>query len=435
MSQRGCTTLPGAAEQMEERFKTKTQTADTPENQILQVEVASSFEQLEPIQCEWDAFVESVGSEIFLTYDWCRIWWKYYGRGRKLYILLFRSDAELVGIIPLFFENIWLGPICLRTAKIVSSDFTISHFSIPINNCYLNAVVEGFCKVLSQQKWDVLCLGQLAGLYTNYEYFCEAIEKVGGSSYIVTAKQTNVQTYFEVKDSWKAQLSTLSKRNRGEVRRTYKYVCKAIGDENSEVKSSFIRAENLENEFCSFVEMHQSSWNKKGKMGHFGDWPESRGFHLEMAKAQCQKNRLKLLKVMLKKYCLGYEYNYSFGRKYLEFLNARSDLAELKKASLGKITFGELLKKTIDENITYIDSMQCKYDHKLRLGGKLFPMMTIYVLRKSLLVVIRLFIFRFLSRLLDMCYFKIWYCRIAPKLPFKSRPLWRIWIRTNAFAG
>ena len=67
------------------------------------------------------------------------------------------------------------------------------------------------------------------------------------------------------------------------------------------------------------------------------------------------------------------------------------------------------------------------------LGGKLFPMRDIYVFQKRMLSRARVYAFRLLSRLLNFFYYKVWFMRIAPRLPLRRRPLWRIWIRSNAF--
>jgi CelD/BcsL family acetyltransferase involved in cellulose biosynthesis len=97
----------------------KSETASSTASGNLKVDVFDSFDELASMQQEWDNFVESVGSEIFLTFDWCRIWWKYYGKNRTLRVFVFRINNELLGIIPLFFEKIWLGLVPIRTVKIV----------------------------------------------------------------------------------------------------------------------------------------------------------------------------------------------------------------------------------------------------------------------------------------------------------------------------
>ncbi len=393
-------------------------------------DVFDNFDELAPMQQEWDNFVESVGAEIFLTYDWCRIWWKYYGKKRDLRVFVFRSNDELVGIIPLFFEKIWLGPISVRAAKIVGSDFTLSQFCLPLAAGFTKAVVEKLFELLSQEKWDIMHIGPIAGLYNHFDDLKDAFNEFFANFHSVLIENKSVQTYFQLADNWEKQLASLKKGERWDIRRSYKALC----PDTTSVVSTFASADNFEQIFKSFVDMHQSYWQSLGKLGHFGDWPVAYEFHHEIAAAQLKQNRLRLIEVKSGSRCLGYEYDYKFGDRYFEFLNARSSSKELAKISVGRVVFSEQVKKALDEGVRCIDSMQGKYENKLRLGGKLFSVMSIFILpKRKFLALIRISILRALARVLNLYYYRIWFCRIAPKLPFKRRSLWQIWIRTRAF--
>jgi CelD/BcsL family acetyltransferase involved in cellulose biosynthesis len=400
----------------------------------IETEVSDSFEKLAPIQQEWDSFIESVGGEIFLTYDWCRIWWKYYGGKRKLRIFTFRHQGTLVGIIPVFLEKIWLGPTFVRAVKIVGTDFTPIAVSLPVRDDLLSEVLHAFLsESISKHQWDILYIGPLAGLFDKYEKIVSMCREILGQSHHISIKENNVQTYFKLGENWESYLAGLSKDDRGDVRRNYRYISKTVGDESAQVISRFADAGSLEEIFNEFVDMHQEHWKKIGKAGHFGDWPDARNFHFEVAKTQLQKNRLRLLKVMIKDYCLGYEYNYKFGETFFQFLNARSDIEQLKSISVGKIVFGELVKSALDEKVRYIDSMRGKYEYKLRLGGELLPIHSIYISRSNLSTILRLHICRGISWVLNTCYHKIWFRRVVPKLPFRRGHLWKIWIKSQIF--
>lgn len=402
---------------------------------VIYAEIYNRFDRLQNIQQQWDNLVESLGNDIFMTYDWCRIWWKHYGHNRSLRVFVFRNNDELVGIIPLFFEKIWVGPIFIRVAKIVGSDFIPSQFSLTLALGHEKAVANKFYELISDKNLDIIHLGPISGVNNNFEELQDIFKQSSNNTFSVLTENKNVQTYFPLADDWESYLGNLSKRDRGDIRRNYRYINKSIQDESAIIKSSFVKVDELEKEFDEFVEMHQAHWKKLGRPGHFDDWPKSREFHLKAAKSQLQQGRLQLLKVMIKDICLGYEYTYKLGNTCFEFLNARADSEELKNISVGKIVFSELVKKSIEQNIKFIDSMRGKYEHKLRLGGKLFSINSMYLIRKNnAFSTLRIGFFRYFSKLLNLCYYRIWYCRIAPKLPLKQKPLWKIWMRTNVFA-
>ena len=239
-----------------------------------------------------------------------------------------------------------------------------------------------------------------------------------------------VETYFHLAENWEAYLSNLSKKVRSNIRSHYRYLKKVVDDPLAEVESYFVTTDELEEVYADFLTMHQAHWRRLGKAGHFGDWPDSVDFHKEMAHVQLKNNRLRLLKTRIGKYVLGYAFIYKFGNMYLEFLNARSNDEELKSISVGKIVFSELVKKAIEEKVYCVDSMRGEYEHKLRMGGKVYPMRNIYICKKGSLILLRVHVFRILARLFNLCYYKIWFCRIAPQLGLKPRSLWKKWIKT-----
>jgi CelD/BcsL family acetyltransferase involved in cellulose biosynthesis len=413
---------------------TRTIVTDVDTEKTVKVEVYDNFEELESIQQEWDDFVELVGSEIFVTYDWCRVWWKYYGKNRDLRVFVFRSNSEIVGIIPLFFEKLWLGPILIRTAKIVGSDFTIPQFSLPIKLPFIAEVVRQFTTSISEYDWDILHLGLIASIYKHYDDLKKACEESFGYSHLVLNKNKGVQTYFKLNDTWDKYLAVLNRKERTKIKRHYRLACKAAGDATASVLANCATPDNFEEMFAGFVQMHQEHWQKLRKLGHFGDWYSAQEFHRELALSQLQKNRLRLIQITLGDWCLGYKYGFIFGDNYIDFLDVRSDCNELANVGLGRIIYSEMIKEAIQEKAKWIDSMQGKYKHKLEMGGELFPTRSLYIISKKPTIIVRAKLFRLFAYFLNLFYYRIWYSRIAPRLPLKRRGLWKIWIRTNVFS-
>jgi CelD/BcsL family acetyltransferase involved in cellulose biosynthesis len=408
--------------------------SDVSVKKALQVESYDSFEQLEAFQQQWDDFAESMRSEIFLTYDWCRLWWKYYGKDRDLRVHIFRSDGDLVGIIPLFFDRITLGPIVIRAGKIVGSDHTMTQFSLPLRRDSIRAVVQRLYELVSRERWDIIHIGPTSGFCSHYEQLSNAVSASFGRSCTLRTKSTQVQTYFLLADTWPAQLKCLSKNARKKISRHRRKLSQALQSEPGHLVSKFATAENADETFNAFVQMHQARWKARGKLGHFGDWLDAFDFHREMVTAQLKYDRVRLMASYWGARPLGYEYAYKFGDRYFAFLNARTDSEALADVNIYTWTFTEQVKRAMSENVRCIDDMRGRYDYKLRLGGKLFPVRDIYVLQKKGLLRIRMLIFRVLCRLLNVCYYKIWFCKLAPRLPFARRPLWDVWVRTCSFA-
>ena len=207
----------------EHRLKDQNACEDSRIDDNIDVQTYDSFEALSNIQQDWDSFMEEMNAEIFLTYDWCRLWWKYYGNGRHLKIFIFRLNGRIIGILPVFMENIWLGPFNIRVVKIVGTDFMPTTIILPVSHNYLSLVIPAFLNRISALwSWDVLHIGDLSGAYKQLDKLSEILSDTLSCSHKIECKETAVQTYFEIANSFEDQLKTLSARQRTKTKRVYK---------------------------------------------------------------------------------------------------------------------------------------------------------------------------------------------------------------------
>jgi CelD/BcsL family acetyltransferase involved in cellulose biosynthesis len=245
----------------------------------------------------------------------------------------------------------------------------------------------------------------------------------------------NVQTVFLLAKSDGKPTEILSKKRESQIRQKYRILREVLGEQAESLTSHFAADGEFEKTFANFVDMHQKHWQKQNQAGHFSDWPRSLEFHHEVALSQLKRGRLRLMEVKTDGQSLGYKYSYKFGDTFVEFLDARADGDHFTRAGLGNIVFHEQLKKAQQEQVRYIDSGRGKYEHKLRMGGVLFDINNIYIFRNNLFAAVRVSIFQALAHSLDICYYKIWFSRLAPKLALRRRPLWKAWIRSAAFGS
>jgi CelD/BcsL family acetyltransferase involved in cellulose biosynthesis len=70
----------------------------------LRIEVIADSPGFLALQGEWDSLVLASSVTIFQTFDWQWLWWKHFGEGLRLHILLFRLGNKLVGIAPLYVD-------------------------------------------------------------------------------------------------------------------------------------------------------------------------------------------------------------------------------------------------------------------------------------------------------------------------------------------
>ena len=72
----------------------------------MQIRVIRSIEELEMRSSAWDGLLRLIdNTNPFFTLDWIRGWWRFFGKGRGMYILEFYDEAGTAGFLPLMTEK------------------------------------------------------------------------------------------------------------------------------------------------------------------------------------------------------------------------------------------------------------------------------------------------------------------------------------------
>jgi CelD/BcsL family acetyltransferase involved in cellulose biosynthesis len=394
----------------------------------LELEIYDNFEDIAALREQWDSFMESINAEIFLSFDWCKIWWKYYGKKRDLLILVFRCNGNICGILPLFYEKISLYLISLRLIKMVGTDYAPVTVTMPVNKEYLVPVI---CKLMptlqGKWRWDLLYVGALCGRYDALSELIHAFNKSTDNLLHIDQKQGPVQIYFDVPDSWDQYVVNLSKNQRKNLKKEFK----VISDSRIAVSSTCANKTNLHTILNRFIQLHQKYWNHLGMSGHFGDWPNSISFHKEVADIIIDSDRLRLIETCFNDQPIGYEYVYRSADNYCWFLNAR-DESKLRNEIFYKwVSFHEMFACAVEDKVKCIDSMRGYYEYKIKMGGNAKPTNSIFIYSKDKIIAARVNLFRSIIWFINLCYIKLWRRRIAPKLKYIPGTYWEKWVRIH----
>lgn len=395
---------------------------------MIELQKFTTFEEVASIRLEWDRFVEAQTADIFLTYDWCRIWWKYYGNKRELVIFILRCEGNICGILPMFMEHIRIGPIFMKVIKLMCVDYSPVTIPIAIKTEHLKTGFTLILKeLLNNKAFDLIYFGALSGRYQDANTLVDIINNTLSKSFNVEIKELDVQNYFSVENSWEKQMEKMSSSHRRNTRRVYK----EIRDKGMSLKTDFATTETWTSMFEGFVGMHQEHWRKLGKPGHFAQWPFAYDFHKEVAGTLVDLDRLRLAEIKLDNRTLGFEYMYKLGNSYCWFLPARAELEKESKIDFLRLSYGEKVKKAVTEGVTCIDAMRGRYQYKNMMGGKALPVYGVYVFPAKNVVLLKVKCFRWLVKFANILYSKIWLRRVAPRIGFIPGQHNDLWVRTH----
>lgn len=391
--------------------------------------VASSFEDTGLSREQWDNFVLEVGCDIYSSYDWCSTWWRHYGNDRDLRLFVFRQEGRIVGLAPMFIERIRLGPIAIRIAKRLSSDFTLAVFAVPLSARWAKTAYGQIAThLIETEKCDAIWFGFQPSDDPSLTSLRAVANVHGGLVALARDVARGVCTYFHLPDGFEAYVASLGRSTRQNYRRKLSLLKKTF-DIREHVAS---HPSDASAEFRAFRTFHTKQWEAEGKPGHFGDWPHSDNFNQELVRQLAQLGRFRMLHLCAGDNPIAMQYAFTFGSTCYWRLPARSTEKDMDRFSLGVLSLLQLLEQMGREGIRRVEGGPGHYDYKVQYGGCETEYVSLLLknrIRASSSVRVHLFVM--LSDLIHLAYYRIWRLRVSPRLPFRSRPLWRTWIRSR----
>ena len=394
----------------------------------LTMSVATSFETLEGMRGQWDALVSRSSGDIYMTFDWCQTWWKHYGRARNLQVLLFRTGEELVGILPMFTETVRLWPAWLKVAKLVGSDFGLQICNPPVLKSFLQPVLSATVEhCLAHCGCDAAVFTPLSGIDPIVHAFRNSLERPTTPPFRVVERELACHAVFNLPETFDSYLRQVSKSQRSNFKRdsnllakSFRLTADAVADGNK-----------VEAEFESFRQMHQDQWQADGMLGHFGDWPSSHEFNLDLISSPVMRQRVRFYRLLVDGSPVSFQYCFAFNGCLYWRLAARPPGEHWSRYGLGRMGLIKMIEAAIAAGLRTVEGGRGHYDYKVALGARECAMVSFLMIQQRWNIMARYHLFQLLSTILNVVYYKLLFRRIAPKLKILQRPLWPVWIRSR----
>jgi CelD/BcsL family acetyltransferase involved in cellulose biosynthesis len=236
-----------------------------------------------------------------------------------------------------------------------------------------------------------------------------------------------VHVFFHLPDNFETYVASLHTGARQKYRRRLRLLKKTFAVEESIVSDPA----HAPRAFFEFQEFHTTQWKSEGKPGHFGDWPHSDAFNLDMVKQLSQLGRFRMIRLSANGKPVAMQYAFTFGENCYWRLPARAVGEEMNRFGLGTLGLLQLIEQMSREGIRRIEGGPSHYDYKIEYGGRETSFVSLLVRSTRWGSSLRVRLFLGISDLLHFAYYRVWRLRIAPRLPLPRMPLWRTWIRSR----
>ncbi len=308
----------------------------------------NNYSDLLDLKTAWNSILEKCPHHIFSTWEWNSIWWKHFGGGKKLFVLVAQEENRVVGIAPLMYSvKSSFGARQGKIEAIGTPQADYHNFLISENKekCF-----QSFLKYLNDvpEKWDCIEL-------TDVSRDTECLPYLSQVSNEIEAMENC--PYLPLPNSFDAFMKNLSYKKRKYVRRGLRKLESSFKVELTDCSQVESYREGMQ---CLF-DLHQKEWEMVGQDGVFLDGAV-RNFHLDIAEAFSKKGWLYLHILKLSDVPVAVEYGFRYGPKYYAYLPGLNP--EYRQYSVGNMLFVKIIQKLIKDNVAVYDFLRGAEEYK-----------------------------------------------------------------------
>jgi CelD/BcsL family acetyltransferase involved in cellulose biosynthesis len=395
---------------------------------FLNIETVESFEAIPIGPQAWDAVVLTLKGSVYMTLNWLRTWWQFYGERDTLRIFIFREGGEIVGLLPFYISRLTLGLLSVQVARLVGANIPPKVFDPPLasghgRTCLARAVTT----LIQRDGCDLVSVGPVSTAWAD-THQPETDLSGPPPGWVAQRQPAGVYAAFDLPDSLDAYLSSLEKSE--QKRRTY--------DLRRLKKDHAVRVETLREPYAAvqaaferFVEQHTRQWQAEGQPGHFGAWPRALEYHRALLPAMVAEGRARLMEIWAGETMVAGQYAFAHGSRWFWELPSRAIGSQWHRYGLGPTALVVMFGEAIKEGVRRIEGGLGHYDYKLRLGAREHPVCNLWFRRSGGVGLrVRLGCLLGLQGALRWTLHKLWYRRIQPRLPPRwRRPQSKLWLR------
>lgn len=330
----------------------------------LHVRVCSSWSDLEAFRAQWNHLLRTAaGVGIFSTPEWLAAWWRSYGAGKELAVLLFFApNDELVGLAPLYSDTRKAAfGRKLRVLRLVGDGSRDSdNLDFIVRSGY-----EGECakRLLSWLRdwsdWDLCVLDTLPGT----SLFGESLLRHLRATDWCLLEQRSPHLFISLPHSWEGYLQRLAPEFRPlltryprRLRARYKvdvYQC--------------TRTVDLEKNLASLFSLHRKRWHERGAEGVFVN-PNRRRFYQEVASTFLKRGWLEFWLMDLDGSTVAAQFCFLFGDT--AYLLQEGFDPRYANEKVGYALRGEVLQDLIRRGVRRYDFLAGSDTYKFAFGAE-----------------------------------------------------------------
>jgi CelD/BcsL family acetyltransferase involved in cellulose biosynthesis len=307
----------------------------------------------------WNRLVdESTYPNVFRRWEWISTWWKWFGKGRKLYVLTLTRGSELVCVAPLYLARTRLGG--RRLAWIGDGGPTCPEYLGPIiHKDHAEAVVEAIADHLrdASRTWTEISFPDVPPDDLATKSLITAL----ANAYPTKCCPGEICSYFNLPESYESVLKRLSHHGRHRKKRQLR----RAKEELDACLVVLCDPDAIASAFPTMVRLSVSSKERTGKISPFMN-PEYAGFHREACDQIARDSLARVYILQFRGAPAAFLYGFAYRGKYYAFQMGYD--GDMEAYSPGDIVLQMVYEHLIGERMNEFDYLRGNEAFKSQFG-------------------------------------------------------------------
>ena len=362
----------------------------------MRIRVITESEEFESLAGVWNSLLQRSKDDnsIYLTHEWLSTWWKHFGEGKKLNILLVEQDHQVIGVVPLMKSEYRIGLVkCCLLETIGSVNCNFVGVIPPEHREQAVTALLAYLEAELGHNGVVLRLT----LVPEDSKFIEMLRRHGAQfskSLVIQETVMSLAPYISLPTTWDEYYRSLGRRRRKVLRMAMRSLERAHS-----VGFQVCTAQTPEDWLGKFFDLHQRRWQSVNVSGIFRD-AGTREFYRDLANRFLEKNWLHFTCLTADDEMVSAEYSFVYNRKYYSATAARD--IRYSKYSVGHLHYVFLIKAAIENGLQEFDFLKGDEPYKFYWTTSARRYMRIVIIKKGLFPGLRLKSIRAFLRLHEL---------------------------------
>ncbi|MFC1903013.1 GNAT family N-acetyltransferase [Chloroflexota bacterium] len=317
------------------------------------VRIVAESEEFKTLKGVWDGLLRKCGSDksIYLTHEWQSTWWKHFGAGKKLNILLIEKEKQVIGIIPLVKVRYGIGLIGVDTLETIGS--VNSNYVWLVTPDNREEVMSALLAYLGEELDRNKVLLMLTYIPESSK-FLNLLRRNGNPfsrNTIIRERVMTLAPYIPLPATWDEYFASLSQNRRYIINRAMR----ALSEEGHRVQLQQYGADSMDAALSKLFAFHRRRWESLNIPSAFSD-SRIREFYGEIARQFLGKNWLYFSCLTVDDEIVSTNYYFVYNRKLYACITARD--TEYSDYGIGHLHRALAIKDAIEKHLQEYDFLK-----------------------------------------------------------------------------